>query len=369
MVKPCPFWCLEFHFWEKLPIAKWLGFRWGLGLIAAAIATGLLAACGSPGEQRRASRLETVKARGKLFCGISGELPGFSFVDADGNYSGLDVDVCRAIAAALFNDPEAVEFRKLNAKERFIAVQTGKVDVLSRNTTWTLERDSAGGLEFAPVVFYDGQGIMVSKASGIKTLDDLKNKTICTQTGTTNELNLADQMGKRGIDYKPLVFEDVNITYATYEQGRCDAITSDRSQLVSRRSAFPDPEEHEIMADVLSKEPLAPAVGNGDSRWFDVVKWTVHVLIEAEELGITANNVEQMTTSEDPTLARFLGTAGELGTGLGLSNDFASRIIKAVGNYGEIYERNLGAGSALDLPRGPNRLWTDGGLLYSPPFR
>jgi general L-amino acid transport system substrate-binding protein len=313
--------------------------------------------------------LDTIKSRGKVICGVSGQLPGFSFVKPNGEYAGLDVDVCRAIAAALFDDPKKVEFRNLNAKERFTAVQTGEVDILSRNTTWTISRDTSVGLEFAPVVFYDGQGIMVKKSSNIKKLEDLKGKSICTQTGTTNEQNLSDQMRQRGIEYKPLVFEDVNTTFTTYQQGRCEAVTSDRSQLVSRRTTLPKPDEHLVFDVVLSKEPLAPAVANGDSKWFDVVKWTVFALINAEELGVNSQNVSQLATSPNPEVKRLLGTEGDLGKGIGLTNDFASRIIKHVGNYGEVYERNLGKNSDLKLDRGPNKLWNKGGILYAPPFR
>ncbi|PLZ76412.1 amino acid ABC transporter substrate-binding protein, partial [Fischerella thermalis WC217] len=315
------------------------------------------------------SRLDTIKNRGKLICGVSGQLPGFSYVKANGEYAGLDVDICRAIAAAIFDDPKKVEYRNLNAKERFTAVQTGEVDILSRNTSWTISRDTSVGLEFAPVVFYDGQGIMVRKNSNIKKLEDLKDKSICTQTGTTNEQNLSDQMRQKGITYKPLVFEDVNTTYATYEQGRCEAITSDRSQLVSRRSTFSKPDEHVVLDVVLSKEPLTPAVANGDSKWFDVVKWTVYGLINAEELGVNSQNVSQLTNSSNPEIKRLLGTEGDLGKGAGLSNDFVARIIKHVGNYGEIYERNLGKNSELKLDRGLNKLWNQGGILYAPPFR
>ncbi len=296
-------------------------------------------------------------------------MPGFSYVKANGEYAGLDVDICRAIAAAIFDDPKKVEYRNLNAKERFTAVQTGEVDILSRNTSWTISRDTSVGLEFAPVVFYDGQGIMVRKNSNIKKLEDLKDKSICTQTGTTNEQNLSDQMRQKGITYKPLVFEDVNTTYATYEQGRCEAITSDRSQLVSRRSTFSKPDEHVVLDVVLSKEPLTPAVANGDSKWFDVVKWTVYGLINAEELGVNSQNVSQLTNSSNPEIKRLLGTEGDLGKGAGLSNDFVARIIKHVGNYGEIYERNLGKNSELKLDRGLNKLWNQGGILYAPPFR
>lgn len=314
-------------------------------------------------------RLATVLNRGNLICGVSGELPGFSFVGQDGKYSGLDVDICRAIAAALFDNPDAVEFRNLNAKERFTAVQTGEVDILSRNTTWTTSRDTSVGLEFAPVVFYDGQGIMVKQASGIKTLADLKGKSICIQTGTTTEQNLTDQMRKRGIAYTPVVFEDVNTTFATYAQGRCDGVTADRSQLISRRTTLPKPDEHVILNDVLSKEPLAPAVADGDAAWSNTVRWVVYALMEAEELGITAQNVTQQTRSSDPTVRRFLGTEGDLGKGMGLPNDFTARVIKHLGNYGEVYDRNLGPQTKLNLPRGQNKLWNKGGLLSSPPFR
>jgi general L-amino acid transport system substrate-binding protein len=341
-------------------------------VVASFLLSVTLSSCGSSegGAAATRSRLDIVKDRGKLVCGVSGKLPGFSYVDEAGNYSGMDVDVCRAIASAIFNDPNAVEYRELNAKERFTAVQSGQVDVLSRNTTWTINRDTTAGLEFAPVVFYDGQGIMVKQDSGIETLEDLQGKSICVQTGTTTEQNLADQMGKREISYSPLVFEDADITFATYAEGRCEAVTTDRSQLVSRRSILPEPDNHVILEETLSKEPLAPAVTNGDSPWFDVVKWSVYSLINAEELGVTSDNVEKLAqTSENPEVARFLGTEGDLGTGLGLSNDFTVNVIKNVGNYGEIYERHLGENTEFNLPRGQNALWTEGGLLYSPPFR
>ena len=314
-------------------------------------------------------RLATVISRGKLVCGVSGELPGFSFVGKDGKYSGLDVDVCRAIAAALFNNADAVEYRNLNAKERFTAVQTGEVDILSRNTTWTMSRDTSVGLEFAPVVFYDGQGIMVKKASGIKTLADLKGKSVCIQTGTTTEQNLTDQMRKRSIPYTPVVFEDVNTTFGTYAEGRCEGVTADRSQLVSRRTTLPKPADHVILEEPLSEEPLAPAVADGDAAWGNLVRWTVFSLIKAEELGVTSQNVTQQVNSPDPTVKRFLGSEGDLGKGMGVTNDFAVRMIQQVGNYGEIYDRNLGTKTNLNLPRGQNNLSTKGGLLLSPPFR
>lgn len=354
--------------------------KWSLSLLVAACCVLPLVACGggttsqtaSPGSTETIpanSRLNTVLNRKKLICGVSGELPGFSYIGTDGQYSGLDVDVCRAIAAALFNDAEAVEFRNLNAKERFAAVQTGEVDILSRNTTWTLQRNTVNRLTFAPVVFYDGQGIMVKQSSGITDLTGLKGKSICTQTGTTNEQNLADQMRKRNLDYTPVVFEDINAAYTAYTQGRCQAVTSDRSQLISRRTALPNPGEHVILEELLSKEPLAPAVTGGDPAWSNVVNWIIYSLINAEELGINSQNITQLASSPDPVVRRFLGVEGDLGKGLGLANDFAVRAVRLVGNYGEIYDRNLGPKTKLNLARGLNKLWNQGGLLYSPPFR
>lgn len=315
------------------------------------------------------SLLDRVKNRGKLVCGVSGELPGFSYVNQQGEYSGLDVDVCRAIAAALFDDPDAVDYRNLNAKERFTAVQAGEVDILSRNTTWTISRDTSVGLEFAPTVFYDGQGMMVKKASGITNLKGLEGNSICVQTGTTTEQNLADQMRKLGVKYTPIVFEDVNAAFATYEEGRCDGMTADRSALVARRSVLKNPDEHILLDELLSKEPLAPAVINGDARWFDTVKWVIFGLIEAEELGINSQNIDSFTNTDNSVVKRLLGTEGNLGQGLGLPKDFVARAVRKVGNYGEIYNRNLGSGTPFDLPRGQNEIWTKGGLLYAPPFR
>lgn len=314
-------------------------------------------------------RLKTVISRGKLVCGVSGELPGFSFVNKEGKYSGLDVDICRAIAAALFDDPNAVQFRNLNAKERFTALQSGEVDVLSRNTTWTLGRDTASGLAFMPVVFYDGQGVMVRKDSNIKAIVDLKDKDICAQTGTTTEQNLADQMRKLNLAYKPVVYEDVNSTFNAYQSQRCQAITADRSALVVRRTRLADPENHEVLDLVLSKEPLAPAVGDGDARWADLVRWVVFTTINAEDLGINSQNLTENLTSANAEIRRFLGVDGSLGKDMGVSNDFTARIIKHMGNYAEIYDRNLGKDSDFKLPRGQNELWKNGGLMYAPPFR
>jgi len=319
-------------------------------------------------------RLATVQDRGQLICGVNGSLPGFSFVDEEGNNVGFDADFCRAIAAAVLGDPEAVEYRPLSTDQRGPALQTGEIDVLIRNTTWTVSRDTSWGL-FAPTTFYDGQAIMVnSTAVQATTLEDLAGATICVQSGTTTELNLADQFGALGIDYEPLVFPDIDPTYAAYEEGRCDAVTSDRSQLVARRTGFANPDDHVILEAVMSKEPLGPVAPLGDDQWFNVVKWTVFATIEAEELGITSENVEEMAaTSENPVVQRLLGVTPEgaepFESGLGLEADWVVNVISAVGNYGEIYDRNLGPGTPFNLERGLNSLWTDGGLLYAPPYR
>jgi general L-amino acid transport system substrate-binding protein len=321
----------------------------------------------SPGTSA-GNRLETVKSRGKLLCGINGEVPGFSFVNEKGEYSGIDVDICRAIAAALFDDPTKVEYRKLSAQERFTAVQTGEVDILSRNTTLTLGRDTSIGLQFTTPIFYDGQGIMVSKTSGMEKLTDLEGKSICVLSGTTTAQNLADAMSRVGVkNYTPIVSDDVDALYSAYQAGRCVAVTSDRSQLVARRSVFPKPDAHQVLDEVFSKEPLAPAVAKGDTGWSDAVRWIVFSLIQGEESGITSKNLTTFANSTDPSIRRFLGAEDKLGEGMGLPNDFAARAIKHVGNYGEIYDRNIT--QPLGLQRGLNDLWTKGGLLYSPPFR
>jgi general L-amino acid transport system substrate-binding protein len=313
------------------------------------------------------SLLNTVKNRGNLVCGVNGQLPGFSFVNENGEYSGLDADFCRAVAAALFDDPTKVEFRDLSTQERFTAVQSGEVDLLSRNTTWTSSRDTANGMEFAPVLFYDGQGVMVSKASNVQKLGDLGNKSICVSSGTTTEQNLADHMRRLGLTYQPVVFDDVDALYAAYEQGRCQGVTSDRSQLTARRAVLAEPDNHIVLDEVISKEPLAPMVTNGDSQWSDAIKWITFALIQAEEFGINSQNLNKFATTENPEIKRFLGQEGSTGEELGLPNDFAARIIKHVGNYGEIYDRNIG--QPFGLERGLNDLWTNGGLLYSPPSR
>ncbi len=314
-------------------------------------------------------RLAAVQENGTLVCGVNGSLPGFSFLEPDGTNTGFDADFCRAVAAAVLGDPEAVEFRALTADARGPALQTGEVDVLIRNTTWSVTRDTTWGL-FAPTTFYDGQAIMVNADLGATSIEDLAGATICVQSGTTTELNLTDRMRELGIEYTPNVFADIDPTYAAYEEGACDAVTSDRSQLVSRRTAFADPDAHVILEDVLSKEPLGPVVPLGDDQWFNVVKWTVFATIEAEELGITSDNVQEMAdTSENPVVRRLLGVEGDLAPLLGLENDWVINVISSVGNYGEIYDRNLGPDTAFALERGLNALWTEGGLLYAPPYR
>ena len=311
-------------------------------------------------------RLAAVQARGTLICGVNGSLPGFSFLDESGENTGFDADFCRALAAAVLGDPEAVEFRALSTDQRGPALQTGEVDVLIRNTTWTVSRDTTWGL-FAPTTFYDGQAIMVHSDVGATSLEDLDGATICVQSGTTTELNLTDQFRAAGIDFTPQVFADIDPTYAAYEENRCDAVTSDRSQLVARRTAFANPDEHDILDAVMSKEPLGPVAPLGDDAWFNVVKWVVFATIEAEEQGITSDNVEEMVGSDNPVVARLLGGDGDLG--LGLEADWVVTMIGAVGNYGEIYDRNLGPGTPFDLDRGLNSLWSEGGLLYAPPYR
>jgi general L-amino acid transport system substrate-binding protein len=321
----------------------------------------------TPAPPPAEGRLALVQERGMLICGINGGLPGFSFLDsASGETTGFDADFCRAVAAAVLGDPTLVEFRTLNADARGPALQSQEIDVLIRNTTWTVTRDTDWGL-FAPTTFYDGQGMMVRSADGIESLADLEGATICVQTGTTTELNLADTFGAEGIDFTPLPFGEIEQTYSAYDEGSCDAVTSDRSQLLAQRTTLSSPDDHVILEVVMSKEPLGPVVPHGDEAWFNVVKWVVFATIEAEERGITQDNVADMVDSDNPTIARLLGADGDLG--LRLEPDWVVDVISAVGNYGEIYERNLGPGTPFDLDRGPNSLWTEGGLLYAPPYR
>ncbi len=347
----------------------------------------LLAACGggsAPTEAAPAAEaaeeaapaaagntLQTVMDRGKLICGVNKAVPGFGFLQEDGSYAGFDIDFCKALAAAIFGDPEGrVEYRPLTAKERFTALQTGEIDVLIRNTTWTLTRDTELGANFTATTFYDGQGFIVRKDSGITKLEDLDGATICVGAGTTTELNLADVFAARGINYTPLVFEGADEATGAYEEGRCDAYTTDKSGLVARRVVMADPEAHVILDETISKEPLGPVVRHGDDQWYDIVQWTVYATFTAEEFGITSANVDEIkATTENPSIKKLLGMEGDMGQKLGLSNDWAYNIIKYVGNYAEIYDRNLGPEQPTYIPRGLNSLYTDGGLLYAPPVR
>jgi general L-amino acid transport system substrate-binding protein len=322
-------------------------------------------------EQPSEGRLALVRDRGELICGVNGSLAGFSFLDPDGNTTGFDADFCRAVAAAVLGDSEAVDFRPLSADQRGPALQTGEIDVLIRNTTWTVSRDTQWGL-FAPTTFYDGQTIMVNADVGAETLEDLEGATICVQSGTTTEVDLADAFNRIDVSFEPQVFSEIDPTYQAYEEGRCDAVTSDRSQLVARRTAFENPDDHVILDAVLSKQPLGPVAPLGDDEWFNVIKWVTLATIQAEEFGIDSTNVEEALNSDNPVVLRFLGVSPEgtdpFDSGLGLEPDWVVDVITQVGNYAEIYDRNLGPGTPFDLERGLNSLWSDGGLLYAPPY-
>ena len=330
----------------------------------------IIVLCASFGVASAQNLLQEVKDRGNLVCGVNDRLPGFGSVNDQGEFEGFDVDFCRALAAALFNDPNAVEFRPLTAQERFTAVQTGEVDVLARNTTWTSSRDTTVGLNFAPVNFYDGQGFMVRRDSGIESIEDLEGRRIGVQSGTTTELNLADTMEALGIQYTPVIFENVDQLTAAYDDGQVDAWTTDKSGLASTLITLRDPSAHQILDVSISKEPLAPAVLQGEDAWFDVVKWVMFGLFEAEEYGITMDNVSEMAeTSENPNIQRILGVEPENVQGIGLPAEGIRNAVAAVGNYGEIYNRNLGPDTPFDIPRGLNAQYYDGGLIYGIPFR
>jgi general L-amino acid transport system substrate-binding protein len=314
--------------------------------------------------------LQEIKVRGELRCGVNNVLPGFGSVNDQGEFEGFDVDFCRAIAAAVLGDANAVEFRPLSAQERFTAVQSREVDVLIRNTTWTSSRDSTVGLDFAPTTFYDGQGFMVRRDSGIDELADFEGRSICVQSGTTTELNLQDVLGALDIQYNPVIYENADQLTAAYDDGACDGWTTDKSGLASRLITLRNPDQHRILDATISKEPLGPSVLHGDDQWFDVVKWVVFALFTAEEFGITADNVDQVAeTTEIPDVRRLLGVDPENVQGLGLDADAMRRAIAAVGNYGEIYARNLGPDTPFDIPRGLNAQYYEGGLIYAIPFR
>jgi general L-amino acid transport system substrate-binding protein len=320
-----------------------------------------------------AATLDDVKAKGFVQCGVNTELAGFSAPGAKGEWAGLDTDFCRAVAAAVFGDGTKVKFTPLNAKERFTALQSGEVDLLSRNTTWTINRDTALGLNFAGVTYYDGQGFMINakKLPGVNSALQLSGAAVCVQSGTTTELNLADYFKSNKMEYNPVVFEKLEETNSAYDSGRCDVLTTDQSGLYSTRLTLGSPDDHVVLPEIISKEPLGPAVRQGDDQWFDVVKWTYFALLNAEELGVTQANVEEMKNSENPEIKRVLGSEADtkIGTDLGLTNDWVVNIVKAVGNYGELFERNVGSGSPLKIARGVNALWTKGGLQYGMPIR
>jgi len=322
------------------------------------------------GASAIADTLSDTKDRGHVRCGVSQGLPGFSNPDADGNWVGIDVDVCRAVAAAIFGKggDEKVEYFPVSAKERFTKLTAGEYDILSRNTTWTLSRDAKIGLTFNGVNFYDGQGFMVPKALGITSALELDGASVCVNTGTTTELNLADYFRANGMSYEPVVFEKADEVVAAYDSGRCDTYTTDKSGLAAQRTKMKDPDAHIVLPETISKEPLGPDVRQGDAVWEDIVRWSLKVMIEAEEYGITSSNADAMKTSENPQIKRLVGAEGELGAALGLDNDWSLRIIKQVGNYGESYKRNISDTGILP-DRGPNQLWTKGGILYVPPAR
>jgi general L-amino acid transport system substrate-binding protein len=316
-----------------------------------------------------AQTLKAVKDRGSLNCGVSQGLSGFSNPDDKGNWTGLDVEFCRAIAAAIFNDATKVKFVPLSSANRFTALQSGAIDVLSRNSTWTSSRDTSLGLNFAAVNYYDGQGFMVRKALKVNSALELNGASICTQTGTTTELNLADYFRANNMKYEVIAFATADETIKAYDGGRCDVFTTDVSQLYSERLKLTNANDHVILPEIISKEPLAPAVRHGDDQWFDIVKWVHFAMINAEELGVSSKNIDEALKSTQPEIRRLVGTEGAYGEQLGLTKDWVVRIVKQVGNYGESFDRNVGPGSKLGISRGLNRLWTKGGIQYAPPIR
>jgi len=316
---------------------------------------------------KKSKTLKNTQKKGFVRCGVSQGLPGFSNADASGNWTGIDVDVCRAVAAAVLGDANKVKFTPLSAKERFTALTSGEIDVLARNTTWTLSRDADIGLTFVGVNFYDGQGFMVRKSSGITSVDQFKNGiSACTNIGTTTELNMRDFFNSRGISYEPVAFEKADEVVAAYDAGRCDTCTTDKSGLAAQRTKMKNPDEHIVLPETISKEPLGPVVRQGDAVWEDIVRWSLNTMIEAEEYGITSANADSMKTSDNPQIKRLVGAEGEMGAAFGLDNEWNLRIIKQVGNYGESYKRNIPDTGILP-DRGPNQLWTNGGILYVPP--
>jgi general L-amino acid transport system substrate-binding protein len=337
------------------------------------IALAALLACAAtalaPAANAQTPLLTTVKNRGHLICGVSPGLAGFGLPDAQGQWAGLDVDLCRGIAAAVFDDPMKVKFTPLSSKDRFTALQSGEVDLLSRTSTWTMARDTSLGLSFAGVNYYDGQAFLVKKTLGVDSALKLNGASICLQQGTTTELNVADYFRKNGIKYEPVTFDKGDEAITAFQSGRCDALTDDSSALYALRLKLVKPDEAVVLPEIISKEPLGPVVRSNDTPWFNLVKWVHFAMLNAEELGVTQANVEQQKSSTNPEIRRLLGTEGKFGEAIGLTPDWAYRVVRHVGNYGEAFERNVGAGSVLKIARGKNDLWTKGGLQYAPPIR
>lgn len=332
---------------------------------ALALAAGLVLV----GAAAQAATLDQVKKRGFLVCGSNAGLAGFGLPDDKGDWTGLDVDFCRAVAAAIFDDAGKVKFLPLTSKDRFTALQSGEVDVLARNTTWTLSREAGQGFLFVGVNYYDGQGFMVRKKLNLTSALELSGASVCVQQGTTTELNLADFFRGNNMNYEPVNFATADEARKAYDTGRCDAYTTDSSGLYAERPKLANPDDSVILPEIISKEPLGPVVRQGDDQWFNLVKWVNFAMINAEELGVTSKNVDEKTKSERPEIKRLLGLEGNFGEALGLTGDWAYRIVKHVGNYGEVFDRNLGEGSSLKIKRGINALWTKGGLHYAPPIR
>ena len=337
-------------------------------LLRLTLSLSLLLLSQAPGTGH-AKTLSNISKKGFIQCGVSQGLPGFSTPDKQGKWQGIDVDFCRALAAAILKDSKKVRFTPLSAKERFTALQSGEVDLLSRNTTWTLVRDTKLGLDFAGVIYYDGQGFMVRKTLGVKSAKELDGATVCVNIGTTTELNVGDFFRKHGMKYKLVSYEKDDEVIAAYDSGRCDTYTTDQSGLYANRIKLKKPSDHMILPEIISKEPLGPVIRHGDDQWADIVRWTLYALIEAEELGVTSKNVAQMKKSKNPHIRRLLGVEGGMGKNLGLNNDWVVNMIESVGNYQEIFDRNLGPASPLKIARGQNALWNQGGLLYPMPVR
>ena len=330
----------------------------------------LLAILATPAFAQQQSTLDAVKSKGFVQCGVNTGVAGFSAPDSKGVYRGIDVDLCRAVAAAVFGDANKVRYTPLTAQQRFTALQSGEVDILARNTTWTITRDTSLGLNFVGVNYYDGQGFMVHRKLNVKSAKQLNGATVCVQPGTTTELNLADYFRSNKMTFKPVVIEKLDEVLNAYFAGRCDVFTTDHSGLIALRATrAPKPDDHVILPEIISKEPLGPAVRHGDDRWFDVVKWSLFAMIEAEEMGISSKNVDEMLKSEDPAIKRFLGVTPGFGKAVGVDEKWMYNVVKQVGNYGDSFERNVGTKTALKLERGQNALWTNGGLLYAIPFR